>query len=114
MKDYSTFNDYAEMCKQLAIYKVVFQLPHFPLAALFSATAVIQFGYVTFFSWAFPLAPALALLNNIVETRTDARKILHHSRRPIAHKAGGIGEPLWTACSSLLFMVASLALAMAL
>ena len=56
-----------------------------------SCSAVIQFGYVTFFSWAFPLAPLCALINNVVEMRTDAYKLCHNTQRPIAHKASGIG-----------------------
>jgi hypothetical protein len=62
---YDTFNDYAEL--------------------------LIQYGYVTFFSWAFPLAPLCALFNNIIEMRTDAYKLCSSTQRPIAHKAGGIG-----------------------
>lgn len=54
--------------------------------------AVIQFGYVTFFSWAFPLAPLFALLNNIIGMRADAYKLCYHRQRPIAHKASGIGK----------------------
>lgn len=38
---------------------------------------VIQFGYVTLFAAAFPLTAALALLNNLIEIRTDAYKLLH-------------------------------------
>ncbi|KAA0152414.1 hypothetical protein FNF29_03980 [Cafeteria roenbergensis] len=65
LAEYDTFNDYAEM--------------------------LIQFGYVTFFSWAFPLAPLCALVNNVFEMRTDAYKLLYNTQRPIAYKAGGIG-----------------------
>ena len=62
---YDTFNDYAEL--------------------------LIQFGYVTFFSWAFPLAPLCALINNLIEMRTDAYKLCYATQRPIASKSGGIG-----------------------
>ena len=55
------------------------------------ASMLIQFGYVTFFSWAFPLAPLCALANNMIEMRTDAYKLCALSQRPIAYKAGGIG-----------------------
>jgi hypothetical protein len=37
---------------------------------------VVQFGYVTLFAAAFPLTAALALINNMVEIRTDAFKLL--------------------------------------
>ncbi|KAJ0388971.1 hypothetical protein ATCC90586_011338 [Pythium insidiosum] len=46
LEPYDTFEDYTEM--------------------------LIQFGYVTFFSLAFPLAPLLALCNNVFELRMDA------------------------------------------
>jgi Calcium-activated chloride channel len=65
LMEYDTFNDYAML--------------------------LIQFGNVTFFSWAFPLAPLCALLHNIVAMRTGAYKLLYSSQRPIAHKASGIG-----------------------
>ena len=35
---------------------------------------VIQFGFVTLFVAAFPLAPFFALLNNVIEIRLDANK----------------------------------------
>nr|XP_058161623.1 anoctamin-5 isoform X2 [Dasypus novemcinctus] len=52
---------------------------------------VIQFGFVTLFVASFPLAPLLALLNNIVEIRVDAWKLTTQYRRPVAAKAHSIG-----------------------
>jgi hypothetical protein len=52
---------------------------------------LLQFGYVTFFSWAFPLAPACALVNNMIEMRSDGFKLCHLAQRPQAFKSGGIG-----------------------
>ncbi|XP_076340392.1 anoctamin-7-like isoform X2 [Tachypleus tridentatus] len=46
------------------------------------AEMVLQFGFVTIFVVAFPLAPLFALLNNITEIRLDARKFF--LRRPVA------------------------------
>ena len=37
---------------------------------------VIQFGFVTLFVAAFPLAPVLALINNVIEIRLDAQKFI--------------------------------------
>ncbi|CAF4659646.1 unnamed protein product [Rotaria sp. Silwood1] len=54
----------------------------------------IQFGFATLFVAAFPLAPLFALLNNILELRFDAWKILTRYRRPVLHKAANIG--IWT------------------
>jgi hypothetical protein len=77
---YKTFGDYAEM--------------------------MVQFGYVTFFSMAFPLAPGFALLNNLVEIRSDAFKLCNNTRRPIAQKASGIG--VWFHALQLMSVLAVL------
>lgn len=61
----STFGDYEELC--------------------------VQFGYVTLFVVAFPATPMLALMNNIVEYRIDATKLVDLVRRPIPRSAGDIG-----------------------
>ena len=52
---------------------------------------VIQYGFVTIFVSAFPLAPFFALLNNIFELRLDAKKLLVHHRRPVAVRVKDIG-----------------------
>ena len=52
---------------------------------------VIQYGFVTMFVAAFPLAPLLALLNNIFEIRLDAYKYTTQTRRPLGHRARDIG-----------------------
>ena len=41
---------------------------------------------------AFPLAPLLALLNNIIESRLDAYKFVTQWRRPLASRAKDIGK----------------------
>ncbi|RXM34534.1 Anoctamin-5 [Acipenser ruthenus] len=52
---------------------------------------VIQFGFITLFVASFPLAPLLALCNNILEVRVDAWKFTTQFRRPVASKAQSIG-----------------------
>lgn len=52
---------------------------------------VIQFGFITLFVASFPLAPLLALVNNIIEVRVDAWKLTTQFRRPVAAKAHSIG-----------------------
>ncbi|CAH1799995.1 unnamed protein product, partial [Owenia fusiformis] len=52
---------------------------------------VIQYGFVTIFVAAFPLAPLFALINNIIEIRLDAFKFVCEWRRPPAMKAQDIG-----------------------
>ncbi|KTF72189.1 hypothetical protein cypCar_00033491 [Cyprinus carpio] len=54
-------------------------------------TFVIQFGFITLFVASFPLAPLLALMNNILEVRVDAWKFTTQFRRPVAAKAHSIG-----------------------
>ncbi|XP_062913667.1 anoctamin-4-like isoform X3 [Mobula hypostoma] len=52
---------------------------------------ILQFGFITIFVAAFPLAPLLALLNNIIEIRLDAYKFVTQWRRPLASRAKDIG-----------------------
>lgn len=47
---------------------------------------VIQFGFVTIFVSAFPLAPIFALINNTFEIRLDAKKMNNELRRPVAQR----------------------------
>ncbi|KAL1140334.1 hypothetical protein AAG570_000266, partial [Ranatra chinensis] len=52
---------------------------------------VLQYGFVTIFVSAFPLAPLFALINNILEMRLDATKLLLYHRRPVAQRVRNIG-----------------------
>eukprot|EP00808_Paulinella_micropora_P028746 g27824.t1 len=51
----------------------------------------VQFGYVSLFVVAFPMAPAMALLNNYFEIRIDAHKILRLSQRPTPQGCDRVG-----------------------
>ena len=53
---------------------------------------VLQFGFITIFVAAFPLAPLFALLNNWVEIRLDAQKFVCETRRAVAERAESIGS----------------------
>jgi len=65
---------------------------------------VLQFGFITIFVAAFPLAPLFALLNNWVEIRLDAQKFVCETRRAVAERAENIG--IWF---KILEMLAQLA-----
>ncbi|XP_054272581.1 anoctamin-4-like [Macrosteles quadrilineatus] len=52
---------------------------------------VFQYGFVTLFAVAFPLAPLFALINNIFTIRIDAKKLLVYHRRPTLRRTKGIG-----------------------
>ena len=65
---------------------------------------LIQFGYVSFFSMVFPLAPLFALLNNIIEIRIDVYKLLWCKQRPIARSASGIG--VWLTVLNIMSVIA--------
>ncbi|XP_011343557.1 anoctamin-4 isoform X2 [Ooceraea biroi] len=52
---------------------------------------ILQYGFVTLFVAAFPLAPLFALLNNIAEIRLDAYKMVKEARRPLAERVEDIG-----------------------
>jgi len=61
------------------------------LFLLFAMFIVLQYGFVTLFVAAFPLAPLFALLNNIAEIRLDAYKMVKEARRPLAERVEDIG-----------------------
>ncbi|XP_077084813.1 anoctamin-9 isoform X2 [Siphateles boraxobius] len=52
---------------------------------------VLQFSFTTIFVAAFPLAPLLALINNIFEIRLDAIKMVSLERRLVPKKTNDIG-----------------------
>ncbi|KAG7521750.1 anoctamin-1-like [Solea senegalensis] len=52
---------------------------------------IIQYGFVSLFVASFPLAPAFALLNNVIEIRLDAAKFVTETRRPDAVRCKDIG-----------------------
>lgn len=58
--------------------------PHLP--------PVIQYGFTTIFVAAFPLAPLLSLLSNLVEIRLDAIKMVRLQKRLVPRKAKDIGQ----------------------
>lgn len=95
------FYEYLEMGKYLErrrprpelVHGAVIKTPRLFLTGLFPFfdVPVIQFGFITLFVASFPLAPLLALFNNIIEVRVDAWKLTTQFRRPVASKARSIG-----------------------
>jgi len=69
MEAYSAFDDYLEI--------------------------MMQYGFVTLFAAAFPLAPLCALINNVTEIRADAFKLCDNCARPTPKPAGSLGAWLW-------------------
>ncbi|KAI0028887.1 calcium-activated chloride channel-domain-containing protein [Vararia minispora EC-137] len=80
LPEYETFADYSEM--------------------------VTQFGYVALWSTIWPLAAVCAWLNNVIELRSDALKIVAHCRRPLPRRTDTIGP--WLACLTFLAWLAAL------
>ncbi|XP_054706410.1 anoctamin-8-like [Uloborus diversus] len=52
---------------------------------------MIQYGYLVMFAASFPLAPALALLFNMIDFKIDSRRLLNWNRRPIPYRDNDIG-----------------------
>lgn len=67
---------------------------------------VVQFGYLSLFSVAFPLTACSFLVNNWVEARSDAMKIAIGSQRPIPWRNDTIGP--WLASLGFLSWLGSL------
>lgn len=57
---------------------------------------VIQFGYVTLFASAFPLAAIVSFACNVLELLSDAFKLVSLHRRPRPHRTASIGG--WGVC----------------
>lgn len=64
---------------------------------------MVQYDFIAMFSIALPLAPVLAMINNLFELRTDAIKLLFELRRPVAEFAytAGIWEKIFDALSKI-------------
>jgi len=60
----------------------------------------LQFGYVFLFSSVYPMAAFWAVLNNLLELKTDAFKLCRVYRRPRSKRVGGIG--VWQGAFELL------------
>lgn len=85
--------DEEEAKKVLHRWEEDFDLADLPEHGLFYEylEMVLQFGFITLFVAAFPLAPLFALLNNILEIRVDSNKFVTQLRRPLARRAEDIG-----------------------
>ncbi|CAF0755683.1 unnamed protein product [Adineta ricciae] len=68
---------------------------------------MVQYGFVAMFSIALPVAPFLAMINNLFELRTDANKLLFEFRRPIGELAYTLG--IWEKIFDVLSKLAILA-----
>ncbi|CAH1155880.1 unnamed protein product [Phaedon cochleariae] len=70
-----------------------YKLGEFQSRSLFAEylEMVLQYGFVTIFVTAFPLAPLFALINNVLEMRLDAKKFIKYFRRPIPQRVKNIG-----------------------
>ncbi|KAK7492990.1 hypothetical protein BaRGS_00015720, partial [Batillaria attramentaria] len=79
--------------KPLARWEKDYSMACMPDLGLFEEylEMVLQYGFVTLFVAAFPLAPFFALLNNVIEIRLDAYKFVTQWRRPLAERAQDIG-----------------------
>lgn len=53
---------------------------------------IVQYGFVTLFAVAFPLAPVMAYITNILEVQVDKDKLLTKTRRPRPQNAKNIGQ----------------------
>ncbi|KAL3287914.1 hypothetical protein HHI36_002370 [Cryptolaemus montrouzieri] len=66
----------------------------------------IQLGYVILFSSAFPPAAICAMLNNLLEIRSDAFKLVYVCQRPFGQRVPNIGT--WQNCMEYISIVAVL------
>ena len=89
------------------LFQEYLEMSESSLSVIFSTQlcpAVLQFGFITIFVAAFPLAPLFALLNNWVEIRLDAQKFVCETRRAVAERAENIG--IWFTIMDMLAQLA--------
>ncbi|XP_066524756.1 anoctamin-9 [Hoplias malabaricus] len=93
-----TANPLGELCENCKMKDLLrnYDLENVDQFSLFNEflEMVLQFSFTTIFVAAFPLAPLIALLNNIIEIRLDAIKMVNLERRLVPRKANDIG--IWT------------------
>jgi len=56
---------------------------------------ILQFGLVTIFAAAFPLAPLICLVMNMLDTRLDASRLLRYNKRVTSQRSQDIGSWQW-------------------
>uniref|UniRef100_A0A3B5BBZ7 Anoctamin n=1 Tax=Stegastes partitus TaxID=144197 RepID=A0A3B5BBZ7_9TELE len=95
LKDDSEVKNGSELCDncKLRDWHSNYRLNDVDSFSLFSEflEMVIQFSFTTIFVAAFPLAPLLALINNVFEIRLDAIKMVTLERRMVPKKTNDIG-----------------------
>jgi len=64
---------------------------------------IIQYGFVVLFVVVFPVAPVFALLNNFIEFKLDASKLMKFTRRP--HPKGTYDMGTWFAILNVISWV---------
>lgn len=80
-------------CNQYTAYEIIaeLKLPVFD-PMLDYLDACIQFSYVVMFTVVWPLLPLPAFVNNLLEVRGDAFRLLFANRRPMPRRDTSIGE----------------------
>ena len=66
---------------------------------------IIQFGYITLFASAYPLAPLVAMAANFIEMRLDAFKLTYVCMRPRSVPTGDIGH--WRALTKIILTISA-------
>lgn len=67
---------------------------------------LVQFGYVTLFASAFPLASCIAVIANLVEFRADMWKLTRLTKRPCPSRLNSIG--MWKSIFSVMVWTSAL------
>ncbi|XP_003726602.1 anoctamin-10 isoform X1 [Strongylocentrotus purpuratus] len=82
------------------------QMDHYPGTFDDYLELFLQFGYVFLFSAVFPLAAVFALLNNVIEVRSDAFKLSRVCQRPFGQAVADIGT--WQITFEIMSIIAVL------
>ena len=100
-ENYNIFNNYIKESNEcddendsesLSQTEVESLMPKYPDTFDDYLEMVMQYGLTVFFAPAFPLAALFALINNMVEIRSDAFKMCYLYQRPFGQRASTIGS----------------------
>ncbi|XP_071443817.1 anoctamin-6-like [Hetaerina americana] len=100
-----TASQVSSECRNFSRWEADFHLHRSDTLSLFQEMMeiVLQYGFVTLFVAAFPLAPLCALINNTAEIRLDADKLVTQYRRPLPRRTNNIG-PWFTIQQTITYM----------
>jgi ammonia channel protein AmtB len=88
----SSINEQIKISNVISNIELEFQRPAYPDVFTDYNEISIQFGFISLFVTAFPVAPILAMVLNFIEDRVDGWKLINNMKRPWPRPSEDIGS----------------------